>query len=60
MCEIRPMANASEVESFEKKIQGKTRLLESIREETEQALASREKVQIERPLRVYQSKLSEI
>ena len=54
------MANKSKLESLEKKIQGKTRLLEFISEETNEILARRDKESIERQLGVYEKRISEI
>ena len=50
----------SETESLEKKIQGKTRLLEFISEETKAILARRDKESVERQLGIYEKRITEI
>ncbi|XP_065070928.1 uncharacterized protein LOC135695688 [Rhopilema esculentum] len=54
------MANKAELESLEKKIQGKTRLLEFISVETNEILSRKDKVSIERQLGIYEKKITEI
>lgn len=54
------MANKSKLESLEKKIQGKTRLLEFICEETNEILARKNKESIERQLGIYENRINEI
>eukprot|EP00795_Rhopilema_esculentum_P001423 gene1423-15844_t len=54
------MANKAELESLEKKIQGKTRLLEFISVETNEILSRKDKVSIDRQLGIYEKKITEI
>ena len=54
------MANKAELESLEKKIQGKTRLIEFISVETNEILSGKDKVSIERQLGIYEKKITEI
>ena len=54
------MASKAKVESLEKKIQGKTRLLKFISEETNEILSRRDKESIERQLGIYEKRITEI
>ena len=54
------MANKAKLESLEKKIQGKTRLLEFISEETNEILLRRDKESIERQLGIYEKRITEL
>eukprot|EP00794_Sanderia_malayensis_P000965 gene965-biopygen216 len=54
------MDNKTKLESLEKKIQGKTRLLEFISEETNEILLRKEKESIERQLGIYERRITEI
>ena len=52
--------NQTEMEEFEKQLKGKTRLLDFIREETNEMLEKKEKDAITRQIAVYEKKVTEI